>query len=114
MNRGNFRHKIEVWEHYTRNDETDALGELVRSTRKIAETFAKIESRISSLLSGNRPADTVVQKTTMKMSVLCKNIPPILPARNFIIWGKTKFEIDYTIDTDGMGIILEIFCHEVL
>ena len=111
MNRGQFRHKIEIWEHYE-TQTTDELGEKIRSTRKIAETFAKIESRIGSLLSGNRPADTVVQKTTMKMTVILKNLPSILPSRNFIKWNGTTFEIDYSVDTDGMGLWLEIFCHE--
>ena len=111
MNRGELRHKIEVWEHYETQN-TDELGEKIRSTRKIAETFAKIESRIGSLLSGNRPADTVVQKTTMKMTVILKNLTPILPSKNFIKWNGTRYEIDYTVDTDGMGLTLEIFTHE--
>lgn len=111
MNRGELRHKIEIWENYE-TLETDALGEKVRSTRKVAETFAKIESRIGSLISGNRPADTVVQKTTMKMTVILKNLPSILPKKNFLKLGNARYEIDYTLDTDNMGVWLEIFCHE--
>ncbi len=111
MNRGELRHKIEIWEYYETTT-TNELGEKQRLKRKTAETFAKIESRIGSLLSGSRPADTVVQKTTMKITVIYKNLPSILPKKNFLKHGNIRYEIDYTIDTDETGVWLEIFCHE--
>ena len=109
INRGDLKYLFELHEYYI-TDEVDELGEKIRKTKKITEAFAKIESRIGSLLSGNRPADTVLQKTTMKLTTVLDNLPEILPRTHFLIINNKRYEIDYTLD-NNTGFI-EIFCHE--
>jgi len=112
MNRGEYNKPVEIWEKY-KTEETDDLGEAVIKERKVKSVFAKIETRIGSLLSGNRPADTVVEKTTHKISYPFYNFPELLPKWNYLKIGNTKFEIDYTLDEGFRHIELQVFVHEM-
>lgn len=112
-NRGKYRTPIEIWEYYESENETDELGEKVRSTRKVKGFNARLETRIGSLLSGNRAADTVVEKTTSKITYPYFNYPELIPKANFIKIGNTRYEIDYTLDEGLRHIELQVFVHEI-
>ncbi len=75
---------------------------------KIGGTFAKIESRVGSLLTG-RSADTVVSKTTSKISWPYYNFPKLIAAEHYIMVENRRFNIDYTLDDGFMHEELQFF-----
>lgn len=110
-NRGGYRVPIEIWEKY-KKEEKNALGEFEMSERLVKGFMARIETRIGSLLSGNRPANTIVEKTTHKITYPFYNFKNLLPDRNFIkIFGR-RFEIDYSLNEGFKNLEMQVFVHE--
>lgn len=110
-NRGGYRVPIEIWEKY-KKEEKNALSEYEMSERLVKGFMARIETRVGSLLSGNRPANTIVEKTTHKITYPFYNFKNLLPDRNFIkIFGR-RFEIDYTLNDGFKNIEMQVFVHE--
>lgn len=110
-NRGGYRVPIEIWEKYE-TENTNELGEKEQSERLVKRFMAKVETRVGSLLSGNRPANTIVEKTTHKITYSFYNFKNLLPDRNFIkIFGR-RFEIDYSLNDGFKNIEMQVFVHE--
>ena len=110
-NRGGYRVPIEIWEKY-KKEKKNALGEYEMSERLVKGFMARIETRVGSLLSGNRPANTIVEKTTHKITYPFYNFSNLLPDRNFIkIFGR-RFEIDYSLNEGFKNLEMQVFVHE--
>lgn len=110
-NRGGYRVPIEIWEKY-KKEEKNALGEYEMSERLVKSFMVRIETRVGSLLSGNRPANTIVEKTTHKITYPFYNFPELLPDKNFIMLLGKRFEIDYTLNDGFKNIEMQAFVHE--
>lgn len=110
MNRGLFRHYIEIWEE-TETNQTDELGETVLDYQKKVSLFANVETRVGGLLSG-RPADTVMTTVTHKFSWEYNNFPVILPEKHIIKYRGKIFDVNYSLNKDFADEVLEVFVTE--
>lgn len=88
--------------------EENELGEINEVYKPVKQMFARIESRIGSLLTG-RQADTVVSKTTHKISYPFLNFPNISPVKHRIEYNKKQYSIDYVLDDDDIDEEMQIF-----
>lgn len=110
-NRGKYRHWVEIWQDKD-GDEEDELGNKITLPTKVGETFARIESRVGSLLSG-RAADTVVSKTTHKITWSYYNFPEVVAGVQYIMYEGKRFNIDYSLDEEFRHEELQVFCNEL-
>ena len=88
--------------------EENELGEKNEAFVPVKQMFARIESRVGSLLAG-RQADTVVSKTTHKISYPLLNFPNISARKHRIELGKKLYTIDYVLDDDDIDEEMQIF-----
>ena len=88
--------------------EENELGEKNEAFVPVKQMFARIESRVGSLLAG-RQADTVVSKTTHKISYPLLNFPNISAHKHRIELGKKLYTIDYVLDDDDIDEEMQIF-----
>lgn len=110
-NRGKYRHWVEIWQDKDGEDE-DELGNKIPVPTKVGGTFARVESRVGSLLSG-RAADTVVSKTTHKITWDYKNFPEVVAGVQYIKFENRSFDIDYSLDEEFRHEELQVFCNEL-
>lgn len=88
--------------------EENELGEKSHEYVPVKQTFARIESRIGSLIAG-RQADTVVSKTTHKISYPFLNFPEISAHRHRIEHNNKQYNIDYVLDDDDLDEEMQVF-----
>ena len=88
--------------------EENELGEINREYTPVKQLFARIESRVGSLLAG-RQADTVVSKTTHKISYPLLNFPEISAHKHRIEHNNKIYSIDYVLDDDELDEEMQIF-----
>lgn len=88
--------------------EENEIGETNQEYRPVKQIFARIESRVGSLLAG-RQADTVVSKTTHKISYPFLNFPEISAQKHRIECNKKIYSIDYVLDDDDIDEEMQIF-----
>ena len=112
MNRGKYRHFIEIWQDVEGSEEDEFSNKILVPT-KVGETFAKIESRVGSLLSG-RAADTVVSKTTHKITWSYLNFPEVTPRKHYIKFRNKRFDIEYSLNDEFKDEELQVFCSELI
>ena len=110
INTGLFRTKVEIWE-WVLTDKRNALKEKIREKKKVKTVFARLESRVGSLLAG-RAADTIVEKTTMKITYFYKNYPGLKPEKNFLKVNGQTFKIKYALDETCKRELMQVFCSE--
>lgn len=110
MNRGEFRHLIEIWENVL-TDETNKLNEQIEEAQCQAKVFAKLEFRGGGLLSG-RPADSVLSQTTQKFTYVYNNYPNLLADKNWIVYRGKKYDILYTLNEGEKDEFLQVFTKE--
>lgn len=91
-----------------KDDEENEIGEKDLHYVPVKTIFARIESRVGSLLTG-RQADTVVEKTTHKISYPLLNFPEIDKNKHRIEWRKKIYSIDYVLDDDDLDEEMQIF-----
>lgn len=82
MNRGEYRHFIEIWEN-KEAEETNRMGDTPEKAVKVAGVFAKLEFRGGGLLTG-RQADSVLAQTTQKFTYPYFDFPDLVPDKNWI------------------------------
>ncbi len=89
------------------------IGEKDNKYIPVKSMFARIESRVGSLLTG-RQADTIVSKTTHKISYPFLNFPEISAQKHRIEWNGKQYSIDYVLDDDDMDEEMQVFvtCEE--
>lgn len=88
--------------------EENEIGEKNQEYKPVKKIFARIESRVGSLLTG-RQADTVVSKTTHKISYPFLNFPEISTQKHRIEYKNKQYSIDYVLDDDDMDEEMQIF-----
>ena len=110
MNRGDFRHYIEIWEE-TETNQTDELGETVLEYKKKISLFANVETRVGGLLSG-RPADTVMTTVTHKITYPYNNFPDIRPEKHIIKYRGATFDVNYSLNDGFKDEVLQVFVTE--
>lgn len=108
---GRYDKVIQVLE--LQEEEENEIGEIDSTFVPVKEMFARIESRIGSLLTG-RQADTKVSKTTHKISYPILNFPQISAEKHRIKWNNKEYRIDYVLDDDDMDEEMQVFvtCEE--
>lgn len=111
MNRGKYNRLIEIWQDKD-GEEIDELGNKIAVPEKIGETFAHFKSLLGTLLTG-RAADTVVSKTTFKITWPYYNFPEVIPGIQYIKFEGKKFNIDYSLDDEFKHEELQVFCSEL-
>lgn len=88
--------------------EENEIGEVTHEYVPVKELFARIEARIGSLLVG-RQADTVVSKTTHKISYPLLNYPELSAKKHRIVWNNKIYSIDYILDDDELDEEMQAF-----
>ncbi|CDE45482.1 bacteriophage head-tail adaptor [Clostridium sp. CAG:768] len=88
--------------------EENEIGEITHNYKPIKSFFARIESRVGSLLTG-RQAGTIVSKTTHKISYPYLNFPKISAQDHKIECNGKKYSIDYVLDDDELDEEMQIF-----
>lgn len=118
LNRGKYRHIIDIYEKTVQNGENDIendLGEYDTEYVFKKKVFASIEFRGGGLLSG-RPADTVMSNVTHKISYPYNEYPVLTPDKNeirFTHGGVThKYDIQYTLNDNFKDEELQVFVSE--
>lgn len=109
---GKYNKLINVLELDTDGEENE-IGEITYKFKIVKSFFARIESRVGSLLSG-RQADTIVSKTTHKISYPLLNFPQISAHKHRIEWNSKQYAIDYVLDDDDLDEEMQVFvtCEE--
>lgn len=104
--------KLITIEALTEGEENE-IGERNSEFLPVKTIFARIESRVGSLLGG-RQADTVVSKTTHKISYPFLNFPEITAQNHRISCNGKTYSIDYVLDDDANDEEMQIFvsCEE--
>lgn len=110
MNRGKYRHLIEIWQNEKTN-ETNRLGEKTEKPTFVKSVFADIETRVGGLLSG-RPADTVMTSVTHKFTWDYREFPTILPDKHFIVYRDIEFAVNYSLNDKFNDEELQVFVTE--
>lgn len=105
LNSGKYKFWVEI--HELTDGEVNELGETEKEYKKASEFFALIETRAGSLLAG-RPADTVLSKTTHKITYPYFNFTELEPEKHIIKYENKVFNIEYA---DGFSKEeMEVFC----
>lgn len=112
VNNGDYNRFVEIWQDVESETETDELGNPKTIPQKMGETFARIESRVGSLLGG-RAADTVVSKTTLKITWPYYNFPEVTAGKHYIKFEGRRFNVDYAPDEGFNHEELQVFCNEL-
>lgn len=104
--------KLITIEELTEGEENE-IGEINSEFKPVKTMFARIESRVGSLLGG-RQADTVVSKTTHKISYPFLNFPEISAQNHRISCNGKTYSIDYVLDDDELDEEMQLFvtCEE--
>lgn len=109
---GRYDKVIEILE-LTEDEDENEIGEVDSTFVPVKSIFARIESRIGSLLTG-RQADTIVSKTTHKISYPLLNFPELSAEKHRIKWNNKEYRIDYVLDDDDLDEEMQVFvtCEE--
>lgn len=110
MNRGEYRHYIEIWEKSTM-ETTNELGECDTEYIYIKSVFAKIETRVGSLLTG-RAADTILSTVTHKITYPYNEYPQIKNDANIIKYRNKIFDVNYALNENFEDIEQQVFVTE--
>jgi len=88
--------------------EENELGEVTQEYKPVKKMFARIESRVGSLLTG-RQADTAVSKTTHKISYPLLNFPNLFAHKHRFEYKNKQYLIDYILDDDDLDEEMQVF-----
>lgn len=108
---GRYNKLISIFE--LKDGEENEIGEIDKEFVIVKTLFARIESRVGSLLTG-RQADTKVSKTTHKISYPILNFPELSAEKHRIEWNGKQYSIDYVLDDDDLDEEMQVFvtCEE--
>lgn len=109
MNAGRLNRKIEVWKNELRENPETICLEPVPVRKKTV--WASITPKTGSLLSG-RPADTLLSKTTHKVTIRKSAYPELTPDC-WLVYRNHRYDIDYILDPYMSHDYYEIFVQEV-
>lgn len=110
MNRGEYRHFIEIWEN-KEAEETNRMGDTPEKAVKVDGVFAKLEFRGGGLLTG-RQADSVLAQTTQKFTYPYFDFPDLVPDKNWIEYDGKKYNVLYALDEGNRHETLQVFTNE--
>jgi SPP1 family predicted phage head-tail adaptor len=100
--------KLITIEMLEKDDKENEVGEITQDYVEIKKIFARIESRVGSLLAG-RQADTIVEKTTHKISYPMLNYPKLSAKTHRIKYNDKIYNIDYVLDDDDLDEEMQVF-----
>lgn len=100
--------KVITIEKLCEDGEENEIGEITHNYIAEKRIFARIESRVGSLLAG-RQADTIVEKTTHKISYPMLNYPNLSAKLHRIKCNGKIYNIDYVLDDDELDEEMQVF-----
>lgn len=103
------KNRLEVWAIETAK-EKNKLGQYPKQEKKQFEVYGAILPQTGGLLN-NRPADTVLTRTTHK--IVCRYNKHITSA-NWFVYNGVRYDILYILDPYLNGERLECFCEVVI
>lgn len=103
------KNRLEVWAIETAK-EKNKLGQYPKQEKKQFEVYGAILPQTGGLLN-NRPADTVLTRTTHK--IVCRYNKNITSA-NWFVYNGTRYNILYILDPYMNNERLECYCEVVI
>lgn len=103
------KNRLEVWAIKTAK-EKNKLGQYPKQEKKQFEVYGAILPQTGGLLN-NRPADTVLTRTTHK--IVCRYTKNITSA-NWFVYKGTRYNILYILDPYMNNERLECYCEVVI
>lgn len=103
------KNRLEVWAIETAK-EKNKLGQYPKQDKKQFEVYGAILPQTGGLLN-NRPADTVLTRTTHK--IVCRYNKNITSA-NWFVYNGTRYNILYILDPYMNNERLECYCEVVI
>lgn len=103
------KNRVEVWRETTSTTK-NRLGQYPKEEKKLFEIYAAIIPQSGGLLN-NRPADTVLTRTTHK--IICRYNDKIKPS-DWIVYKGTRYNIIFIQDPFLNNERLEIFVEVVI
>lgn len=103
------KNRLEVWRQTT-SETKNRLGQYPKEEKKLFEIYGAIIPQTGGLLN-NRPADTVLTRTTHK--IVCRYTDRI-KSSDFIMYNGTRYDIIYILDPYLNNERLEIFVEAII